>query len=658
MATERDNNGESATLHPWVMPRPFGDLNDAFERLFPLKMYNSLTRKKERFIPTNPDRVVWYQCGPTVYAPSHLGHARTYLMLDVLRRVMRDVCGYNLILIQNVTDIDDKIIENCKKQGIPFREFAAMYENEFNEDMKAIGVELPDVVTRVSEYVPEVIEFISTLIDKGLAYESNGSVYFSVPTFRACPHHEYGKLVPEQIGNSDLLAEGEGSLSQKGLDDKKDPRDFVLWKRTPEPAEGTERDPFWDSPWGPGRPGWHIECSVMSTHATNRLTGGRLDVHAGGVDLKFPHHENEIAQSEGYLGCDQWTNYWLHTGHLNIKGFKMSKSLKNFITIREALTTHTARQMRLVFLMHKYNAPMDYGDNTMQQSLVVESKFVEFFHNVKAALRETPLSSPQKFNDKEKDLLEQLEAAKANVRAAFLDDFDTPAVLHHLQQLLRHTNKYLEAPHPVTVLLTSVAVYVTRTLKTLGLISGDSSIGFPADSQGNGVSKEEVVAPYLDALSDYRVAVRKAARKGDVGAVLRATDAIRDEVLPRLGVRLEDKGAGDDVSSIWKLDDPAVLEAERLQKEQTRKLKEEQKAEEQARKAQQEAAKAARGRIPPQEYFRTLQDESGAALYSQFDETGVPTHDHAGTELSKGAIKKLKKELEVQRKLYAQYGSN
>ncbi len=213
-------------------------------------VYNSLTRSKIRFIPKDSKTITWYQCGPTVYAESHIGHARTYVGLDIIKRIFKDFLGYNVLLCQNVTDIDDKIIIRSAERQMNFRDLAAKYEVEFNEDMASLGVEQPDMVTRVSEYVPLIVEYIASLIAKGVAYESNGSVYFSVVNFEA-KGHKYGKLMPEQIGNSELLAEGEGALTAN--DDKQSKSDFVLWKRTKQPTE-----PSWESPWGQGRPGQTI----------------------------------------------------------------------------------------------------------------------------------------------------------------------------------------------------------------------------------------------------------------------------------------------------------------------------------------------------------------------------------------------------------------
>ena len=221
------------------------------DRLYPLRIQNSLTRSKVRFIPKDPSRVLWYQCGPTVYADSHMGHARTYVGLDVLRRIMEDFFGFNIILCQNITDVDDKIIIKSSEQKIDFRSLASKYEEEFFEDMAKLGVQMPDIVTRVSEFIPQIINYINDLICKGIAYESNGSVYFNTKAFEVAGH-VYGKLMPEQIGNSDLLAEGEGALTSN--DDKKNPTDFVLWKKTKLHTEGVV-EPAWESPWGNGRPG-------------------------------------------------------------------------------------------------------------------------------------------------------------------------------------------------------------------------------------------------------------------------------------------------------------------------------------------------------------------------------------------------------------------
>lgn len=611
--------------------------------MYPLMVLNSLTRTKTRFIPRDPKCVTWYQCGPTVYSDSHIGHARTYVSLDIIKRVAKDFLNYNIVLVQNVTDIDDKIIIRSHEQKIHFRELATKYETEYNEDMRKLGVPEPDIITRVSEFIPEIVDYIQVLVNKGIAYEAGGSVYFSCNDFEAAGH-KYGKLMPESIGNSQLLAEGEGALVENT--DKRSAGDFVLWKKTKEHADGMY-EPSWESPWGPGRPGWHIECSVMS-NSVSQKTGGNMDIHAGGVDLKFPHHENEIAQSEAYTGSHQWINYWLHTGHLNIKGFKMSKSLKNFITIRQALEKHSARQIRFCFLLHKYNSPMDYGDNTMTEAVNIEKAFKEYFHNVKDLLRRTGAKGPQKVTPKEQTLLDYLEEAKESVRAALMDDFDTPAAAAALLALVRESNKYCESEGEVASgIIACVARYITSMLRTFGLISGTSDIGFPLENADGGESsKEEVLTPYLDVLTKFREAVRIAAIGGDTKAVLAAADDLRDLVLPEVGVRMEDQGSGVNVVTKWKLDDPDSMRKERLLKEEAKAEKERTKLET-LRKQKEKEEKA---KIPPQDMFKGLTDQ-----YSAFDANGLPTHDKAGEELSKAAVKKLAKEQTKQKTEYEKY---
>lgn len=652
---------------------------------------NSLTRTKTRFIPIDGKKVNWYQCGPTVYAESHMGHARTYVSLDYIRRITADYFGYQITLCQNVTDIDDKIIVRSTESNVEFTALASKYEHEFLQDMQVLGVQLPDIMTRVSEYVPEIISFIQVLVNKGIAYETSSSVYFSVQQFEALGH-TYGKLMPEQIGNLKLLAEGEGSLT--AADEKRAPSDFVLWKKTRNAVKAKSagssdkyedkevKEPSWESPWGPGRPGWHIECSVMSFHALQAKTVlsptdttaptadsfQGIDVHAGGVDLKFPHHENEIAQSEAFLHSKQWVNYWLHTGHLNIDGSKMSKSLKNFITIRGALEHYTARQIRFCFLLHKYNATMDYSAHTMTEAIHTEKVFTEFFHNIKALLRKfQPVSKqPQHVSQVEKDLLGALHQAEENVYVALTDDFDTPRVLSILQELIRTTNKQLEIVQQQsgvtisTVVLSNVARYITRMLKIFGLVPQGVEIGFPledsssvagaeeAGGSGGGQGREEVLAPLLDMLSKFRMDIRAAAIAGDTKAVLQCADALRDDILPELGIRLEDlrNPATGVMDSVWKLEDPEVLRKEKAQKESIRLLKEEEKRKQ--LKLQQEREEKAKQ--PPEEMFRSSTD-----LYSAWDEQGIPTHDKAGEPLSKNVLKKLQKDFAKQKEVHDKY---
>jgi cysteinyl-tRNA synthetase len=506
----------------------------------------------------------------------------------------------------------------------------------------------------------EIPAYIAQLVDQNLAYEANGSVYFHVEAFEASDGMHYCKLEPEQINNAALLAEAEGKLSQDFVGDKKSPRDFALWKRS------KEGEPSWDSPWGPGRPGWHIECSVMASDVLARLFGGnvQMDIHSGGVDLRFPHHDNEMAQAEAHSGCHQWVNYFVHAGHLDIKGFKMSKSLKNFISIQDALKQNTARQIRLCFLLHKYNASMDYGDSTMSHTLVMEKLFVEFFHNVKAVLRETStMGDSQKLNEASLIVQAAVMATKRKVDAALRDDFDTPTSLHALADLVRSTNLHLESGQLVSLVIRNAAVFITSMFRVFGLIpDGSTEIGFPMSVDGGaGGDGEEALTPVLNALMDFRASVRDKAKNKDVGGVLQECDSFRDDALPTLGIRLEDKAGG---KSVWKLADPADLAREKEQKEAELARR----AAEQAAQAAERAAKEALAKLPPIDFMKQLflSDDTATTTtpttttttpkYSRFDDTtGLPTHAHDGEALNKNQSKKAKKEFDAQQKKYDKY---
>lgn len=606
-----------------------------------LRLMNSLTRQKEDFVTMDgSNRILWYMCGPTVYAESHMGHARTYLGFDILSRILQHYFGYDVTLIMNITDIDDKIIERANERGMTHSELSRKYEAEFHRDMRDMNVRPPTLLTRVTEYMPQITDYIKKIVDNGLAYESNGSVYFDVQAFEAKPNMHYCKLAPEQIENAQLLAEGEGKLTQDFFSDKRSPRDFALWKKS------KANEPQWESPWGPGRPGWHIECSVMASDVLEKHGATRMDIHSGGVDLKFPHHDNEMAQAEAHCGETQWVNYFVHSGHLHIQGLKMSKSLKNFITIQQALEINSARQIRLLFLRHKYNAPMDYGDNTMQHAMAMDRHFVEFFLNSKAALRQHSLDGPQAWNEAAYQLQHELGVAQHKVDTALRDDMDTPTALQALQELTSATNRYMATESAVVGLVVrNVASYVTRIFRIFGLME-DEPLGF---SEGTGASaganREQVLEPVLDALMNFRTQVRAQARNKDVTGVLQECDKFRDEILPALGIRLEDKDGG----SVWKLEDPAELlrqrEAERLRKE-----------EEQGKKAAEAARKEAEKSVPPSEWFRQMHiDDTNEPLYSQFDELGVPTHDSKGEPLSKSQSKKVQKEFKNRQNKYEKY---
>ncbi|XP_008008266.3 cysteine--tRNA ligase, cytoplasmic isoform X1 [Chlorocebus sabaeus] len=710
-----------------------------------LHLYNSLTRNKEVFIPQDGKKVTWYCCGPTVYDASHMGHARSYISFDILRRVLKDYFKFDVFYCMNITDIDDKIIKRArqnhlfeqylekrpeaaqlledvqaalkpfsvklnettdpdKKQMLEriqhevqlateplekavqsrltgeevnscvevlleeakdllsdwldstlgsdvtdnsiFSKLPKFWEGEFHRDMEALNVLPPDVLTRVSEYVPEIVNFVQKIVDNGYGYVSNGSVYFDTAKFASSEKHSYGKLVPEAVGDQKALQEGEGdlSISADRLSEKRSPNDFALWKAS-KPGE-----PSWPCPWGKGRPGWHIECSAMA----GTLLGASMDIHGGGFDLRFPHHDNELAQSEAYFENDCWVRYFLHTGHLTIAGCKMSKSLKNFITIKDALKKHSARQLRLAFLMHSWKDTLDYSSNTMESALQYEKFLNEFFLNVKDILR-APVDITgqfEKWGEEEAELNKNFYDKKTAIHEALCDNVDTRTVMEEMRALVSQCNLYMAArkavrKRPNRALLENIGLYLTHMLKIFGAIEEESSLGFPVGGSGTSLNLESTVMPYLQVLSEFREGVRKIAREQKVPEVLQLSDALRDDILPELGVRFEDH---EGLPTVVKLVDRNTLLKEREEKRQVEEEKRKKKEEAARRKQEQEAAKLAKMKIPPSEMFLSETDK-----YSKFDENGLPTHDAEGKELSKGQAKKVKKLFEAQEKLYKEY---
>uniref|UniRef100_A0A7E4W012 Cysteine--tRNA ligase, cytoplasmic n=1 Tax=Panagrellus redivivus TaxID=6233 RepID=A0A7E4W012_PANRE len=532
-----------------------------------------------------------------------------------------------------------------------FAKLAKYYENDFLQDMKLLNVLPPTILTRVSEYIPEIIEYVATILKNDYGYvTSDGSVYFDTARFQANQKHFYAKLVPEAFNNAEGGAdndvsgymkesEGELSIGADRTQEKKNNSDFALWKAS------KAGEPFWDSPWGKGRPGWHIECSAMSTS----ICGDKLDIHAGGFDLKFPHHDNEIAQCEAHFDDPHWVNFFLHCGTLRIAGSKMSKSLKNFISIKNALKEFTTRQLRILFLMHTWNDVLDYSSQTMDRACQFEKVAKEFFLLVKdigrkkKAVTTEASGSYQKFNQLELDTFKSFNDLKLEIHAALCDSIDTRTVIEKVRAIIVLGNGYYtqtEGDGSTNVeLLVNMAEYITGLFKMFGVVPQNNDIGFGSESTSDGVNKEELLMPYLTALADFRETVRASARTQKNTDILNECDRIRDEVLPLLGVRFEDRAN----QTIVKLEDPETLlrEVEQKKAAAQAKLIEKQKREEEARK------KAELKLIPGNEWFLRGPD---ADKYSKLDEKGIPTHLKNGEEVSKKLRSKLEKVVDNQEK--------
>ncbi len=381
-----------------------------------MKVYNTLSGQKEEFLPQG-DEVKMYVCGVTPYADSHLGHAMSYIIFDVIRRYLQ-FRGYRVKYVQNITDIDDKIIDRANQLGIAAGELAGKFTASYFEDIDALNISRADIYPKATEEIPKITEVIQGLIDKGYAYPAGGSVYFRV---RSVP--DYGKLSHRSL---ESMMSAEGAL---GSDDKESPMDFVLWKAA-KPGE-----PSWASPWGAGRPGWHIECSAMSL----KYLGSTLDIHGGGQDLVFPHHENEIAQTESFTGIRPFVKYWLHNGLVQLSGEKMSKSLGNLITIREALGKYSADAIRIFVLSSHYRSPLTYSEEALEAAESGAERLRQAVR-VRSWLRE-------KGGDKGINP----EPYRSQFIEAMDDDFNTARALAALFDLIREVNRFNEQSFDTTL---------------------------------------------------------------------------------------------------------------------------------------------------------------------------------------------------------------
>jgi cysteinyl-tRNA synthetase len=389
-----------------------------------LQLYNTYSNRKEEFVPVKAGKVGFYMCGPTVYDYIHLGNARAFIVFDMLRRFLR-YSGYDVTYVQNITDIDDRIIERAIKDGVDTTKITAKYTQAFLEDLESLGTEPADVHPKATEHINEIVSFIQKLVEKGIAYSVDGDVFYDVSKFK-----DYGRLSGKKL---DELQSG---ARVKVDERKRNPLDFVLWK-SQKPGE-----PAWDSPWGAGRPGWHIECSAMAM----KYLGESFDIHAGGIDLIFPHHENEIAQSEG-LTNTRFVKYWLHNGFLEIDGSKMAKSLGNFRTVREVLKSYSGTVIRMFFFQKHYRSPIDFTIEGMQAAESAVNRLKTFYRNLSekiSGMKDAKAKlEPNPKNDNERVVYESLANYRQTFFAAISDDLNTPEALASLFDFVRECNKLL-----------------------------------------------------------------------------------------------------------------------------------------------------------------------------------------------------------------------
>ncbi len=462
-----------------------------------MKVFNTLTRKKEEFVPLEEGKVKMYVCGPTVYNFIHIGNARPMIVFDTVRRYF-EYKGYEVNYVSNFTDVDDKIIKKAIEEGTSAQEVAQRYIAECKKDMAGMNVKPATKHPLATEEICGMIEMVQDLIDKGYAYEKNGTVYFRTRKFES-----YGKLSHK---NLDDLRSGERDLLVSGADEKEDSLDFVLWK----PKK--EGEPAWQSPWCEGRPGWHIECSVMS----KKYLGEQIDIHAGGEDLVFPHHENEIAQSEAANG-KEFARYWLHNAFLNIDNRKMSKSLGNFRTVREISEQYDLQVLRFFMLSAHYRSPLNFSADLMEASKNGLERILNAVDNLKHLLGAT---TKTEMTAEEAEVFAKTEQFVKNYEAAMEDDFNTADAVAAIFDLVKYTNTNVSAENSKECLQKYFDLIV-KLSDVLGLI----------------VDKEEEL---LDAEIEKLIEERQAARKAKDFA---RADAIRDELLSK-GIILKDTREG------------------------------------------------------------------------------------------------------------------
>ena len=488
-----------------------------------LRLYNTLTGNKEDFAPLHEKKVGMYACGVTVYDLCHIGHARSAIVFDIVHRYLR-YRGYEVTFVRNFTDVDDKIIKRANEEGVDTKTIAEKYIGEFNIDMGGLGLEKPSVEPKATEHIPEMLQLISALMEKGFAYPSGGDIFFSVRKFR-----DYGKLSKRDLEEMQAGARVE-------IDEKKEyPLDFALWKAS-KPGE-----PFWESPWGKGRPGWHIECSAMS----QKYLGDTLDIHGGGRDLIFPHHENEIAQSEAATG-KTFARYWIHNGFVNIHKEKMSKSLGNILTIKEILKNWHPEVLRVFFLSHHYRSPIDYSEDSLFEAKSGLDRFYTTLNELQEERKKPVVSRALESGEPILETCRQtIESFQARFEEAMDDDFNTAQALGYFYDLQTHLNSLLglskgQPNQEIASLLERGFDHFTRKGWVFGLFREDPE-KYLARQRNEGLKKLNLTEQAILRSIEERNLARKEKN-------WKRADEIRNDLLSK-GIVLEDSPSGTN----WKI---------------------------------------------------------------------------------------------------------
>ncbi|MDK2371843.1 MAG: cysteine--tRNA ligase [Candidatus Korarchaeota archaeon] len=460
-----------------------------------IRVYNTLSKSLEKFVPLHGKRVFMFVCGPTVYDYSHLGHARTYVFYDTLARFLRKM-DYSLFYLQNITDVDDKIVNRARDEGRHPLELAREFENYYHEDMAALNVTSVNLYARASDYLPEIFEQVRALIEKGHAYVTETGVYFDITTFP-----DYGKLSgqkPEELRVHRIEPDPT----------KRNPGDFALWRNRPREEFG------WESPWGYGRPGWHIEDTAISI----KHFGKQYDIHGGAIELAFPHHEAEIAQAESYTGVKPFVKYWIHTGLLTVEGEKMSKSLGNFVTIREALKEYDPNVLRIFLLSRHYRSPIDFRWELLDQAKSSYERILNGYGNL------MDMGIVEEANEREATFLEEVGRIRRGFFGAMMDDLNTAEALAQLFELVRAVNSYYEEGGQITAVgRAKVIAAFTDMFDVLGLRIG-------------GGYDESMLRDLVSILIDVRAVLRKR-KEYDLADEIRAR-------LREIGIELQDTPEG------------------------------------------------------------------------------------------------------------------